>query len=532
MASRPRDSFLDLERHRKLLEDNIKQLRDSLRHWQTWEAEYEGFKEEILAADPTSSHAELLCLGREYNGELVSQKEIEDILGVATTRTVAQVVNLLDRRLDYVERNVRTVQTQLEAAENRLAAATIISTPDVRNEEGLPLTDIVEELDEEGNVISSHTSQPGSAESQLLEALRKSGVGDIPERLLPTGSPINSTFNEDTKKSPLDARKPATKAVQFAPDTKPGPEPQKSQTAKRIEEIMAISKHQSIKPSEPAIIPTDESAEDATLRQEMLQYGLSEVGAVVAELNLEEGSDWSGEDYDEDEASSMDDEDEFGRSTCRSVSDQLRQEMMEIEERLGRRVVGNVGNESSDYETTTEGIGRIAINGSGQSSNPEPPVSGQPADNTADKSTPTAVVKKSVRFSENLDIAPASKPDPAPRPTKTAPIGNIIERVATSVAPAMSQRTSTVPAGPEGMSLAPNIIERDVPLNTSAAEPDQFDPNLLYQEVATGYHRARTRMIQRQGGFLREDESAIVPLTEEEGGPKKMSRFKAARLAR
>jgi unconventional prefoldin RPB5 interactor 1 len=39
-------------------------------------------------------------------------------------------------------------------------------------------------------------------------------------------------------------------------------------------------------------------------------------------------------------------------------------------------------------------------------------------------------------------------------------------------------------------------------------------------------------MIHRQGGFMKEEESEIVPFTEEEGGTKKMSRFKAARLAR
>ena len=88
-----------------------------------------------------------------------------------------------------------------------------------------------------------------------------------------------------------------------------------------------------------------------------------------------------------------------------------------------------------------------------------------------------------------------------------------------------------MPTGPEGKTLAPQVIERDVPLGT-ATQPDDLDPQLLQQEVATEYHRMRNRMIQRQGGFLKEDESEIVPLTEEEGGPKKMSRFKAARLAK
>ena len=80
--------------------------------------------------------------------------------------------------------------------------------------------------------------------------------------------------------------------------------------------------------------------------------------------------------------------------------------------------------------------------------------------------------------------------------------------------------------------MAPTIVERETTTNTSPVEPDEFDPHLLHQEVATEYHKMRNRMIQKQGGFMKEDESEIVPFTEEEGGPKKVSRFKAARLAR
>ena len=44
-----RDSFVDLERHRLQLEQNVSKLRASLRHWQQWELEYEGMKEDVLA---------------------------------------------------------------------------------------------------------------------------------------------------------------------------------------------------------------------------------------------------------------------------------------------------------------------------------------------------------------------------------------------------------------------------------------------------------------------------------------------------
>ena len=42
-------NFTDLESQRVQLEENVARLRKSLQYWQTWEAEYEGLKEEIIA---------------------------------------------------------------------------------------------------------------------------------------------------------------------------------------------------------------------------------------------------------------------------------------------------------------------------------------------------------------------------------------------------------------------------------------------------------------------------------------------------
>jgi len=44
----------------------------------------------------------------------------------------------------------------LSTAEEKLAAATVLSNPEVCTEEGLPLKEIHEELDEEGNVICKY----------------------------------------------------------------------------------------------------------------------------------------------------------------------------------------------------------------------------------------------------------------------------------------------------------------------------------------------------------------------------------------
>lgn len=54
------DSFADLERHRLRLEENVAKLQKSLQHWQTWEAEYEGFKEELLALGDDCTDAALV----------------------------------------------------------------------------------------------------------------------------------------------------------------------------------------------------------------------------------------------------------------------------------------------------------------------------------------------------------------------------------------------------------------------------------------------------------------------------------------
>lgn len=605
MAQPIKDSFLDLERHRQLLEENIEKLRKTLRHWQMWEAEYEGLKEEILSVKPTPDLDHLVAISQTYEGELVTKKEIEDILGLKTSRTSEQVINILDRRMDYVQQNVRTIEKQIATFEDKLTAATIISTPEVRNEEGLPITEIQEELDNDDNIISSKLSTPGSAKPQLLEVLEKAGITDLPEiEVKSVGSSMATQepppTPDDTSSSRmipvLEQNAASKKNVMFADNPESAPQiqaqTQNSKQAKRVQEIMSRAKQDEV-PTEAPVIPVDESPEDAALRRQMLQYGMSEIGAVVAELDVEDGSDWSEEDYDDEDSS--DEEDEYGRSTGRVVDDELRRQMIALEERLGLRMMENIGNKASHYDVVEEGIGRVTINGQ-----EETPSSKSVAEQTNDtikqakeNEPPKSVnkpAKKSVKFSDELDISPAPEPPVVtPKILKMAPVSDIVERSApkevTSLAPQKkasrfktsrtapttkadtpnpisstkpksplplypatpttpkpystpieftpaTNTTKTIPTGPEGKVVAPSIIERDVPLNIEVPEPDAFDPQLLNQEVATEYHKMRNRMIARQGGFMKEDESEIVPFTEEEGGPKRVSRFKAARLAR
>ena len=49
--------------------------------------------------------------------------------------------------------NVKAIEKRLSLAEEKLAAVSVVIQPDLRNEEGLPVMEIREELDEEGNVL-------------------------------------------------------------------------------------------------------------------------------------------------------------------------------------------------------------------------------------------------------------------------------------------------------------------------------------------------------------------------------------------
>ena len=52
-----------------------------------------------------------------------------------------------------MQQNIRTISSLLNTAQEKYSAAQVLCQPESRNEEGLPLTEIHEELDEEGNVI-------------------------------------------------------------------------------------------------------------------------------------------------------------------------------------------------------------------------------------------------------------------------------------------------------------------------------------------------------------------------------------------
>lgn len=157
-----KDHLEDLERRRAELEKSTAKLRASLLHWQAWEIEYESLKEEILELGEESTLTDIQKLADYDNvvlGEnpepLLTRKEKVNVLsnekGVARSRD--QILNLISRRIDYVQQNVKTSRSLLKTAEGKLIATGVLKDAKALNEEGLPLTEIHEELDEDSNVI-------------------------------------------------------------------------------------------------------------------------------------------------------------------------------------------------------------------------------------------------------------------------------------------------------------------------------------------------------------------------------------------
>ncbi|KAM0440982.1 hypothetical protein ACHAPT_000287 [Fusarium lateritium] len=590
--SQGKDSLQDLERHRQQLEDTVSKLQKALQHWKTWDAEYEALKEEVNAVCKTTE-TELATIRDGFEGELVNRREIDEIFGGKTQKSKEQILNVLDRRIDYVTKNIESLEKQVEAAENKLAAATVISQPDAVDEEGLPITEIIEQLDDDDNVISYRLNKPGDSMPQVREALDKAGVKDLEED--ESTSKEEVTKEEIPKKEPTVSRstpKPAavaasspkevvptlpsaSKGVSFAADTKKqdGPTPQVSRNAKRVEEIMNHAKEQEKISNQQPIIPEDDDEEEAELRRQMLAYS-GEVGAVVAELQLEEG-DSDDDDYDfeySDEGFEDDDdeEDKYGRSTGRIVTDGYSQRMLELEKKLGikSRFTEKAEQEEDDAESSSddEGIGRIVVKrgaeAASSASKPAPTKS-----NIKEKQLEAANSKKGVRFATNLDIAPENEPTTLPvreAPVKdkeplVEPLSDVVERSGptkttevkssrkpsrfkkardTGVPPGpldvpakfLDQDRPTAPTGPEGTTLADTLVERET--KTAPQPPDEVDDEMIHHEVADEYQRMRKKFIQREGGFLKEDESPIQPLDEADGGKEQVSRFKAARLSK
>ncbi|GLI77404.1 hypothetical protein PoHVEF18_005694 [Penicillium ochrochloron] len=522
----PNHNLDDLEQRRLALEDNITQLQKSLYHWRTWEAEYDGLREEIKDLEDYATADDILAVARQYEGSLVNEKEIQTILRTeaGVTRSRTQVVDLLGRRIDYVKQNAATMEKRLRAAENELY--TLDSNDqlpaDISGDQGFPMSEIIEELDEEGNVISSSVNTPGDHAPAILEALKKAGVDDIPE---------TSTSSENVAASSSTTREQKEDAVD-AVETKENSEVVSNGHASTMntkdlsqEDELDLSQPVSLVTPEdrnqPPVTDIDEPADEATLRREMLEYGIHEVGAIVAELELDEdGSEFSISDEEYDVGTEEEDEDEYGRSHL-VLSDEYHRQMRELEAKLNARGMTNLG---KDTQTFPEEVRQEIEN-----SATEPTQETEPAqeDGEIDASVKGKKPKKKVAFADDLDIAPAAAsaaaekkaPPPKPKPQASVQVlsDSIVERTEQSKEPRPAPST-----GPKKVSRfkTARVVEPAATAAESTAKPasSQLPPQISESQTS----RKQASVVPPPGLFPatpREPKPFSTPIMDIPSGP-------------
>ncbi|KAH7397298.1 Prefoldin subunit-domain-containing protein [Pyrenochaeta sp. MPI-SDFR-AT-0127] len=542
MVASTQDSLECIERRRVQLQENVEKLRTAMSHWATWEAEYQMLKDEIQTArDSSPSHIREIAL--KLNGTLLKEGEVEDLLGKdkQNKRSGNVVVDLLTRRIDYVQQNSATIEKQLNSAEKQLAGVDVLLEPGMENEEGLPMMDIEEELDAEGNEVSSSINQTGESAAEVVEVLRKAGLQKFGKK---KESPLElHGYNDDLA------------AANFSSGTK----------------VIELDNDNNMVASYP-IIPQGESPEDAELRRQMLQYGLSEVGQIVAELDLDRPTvsysddDDSDNDYDgynsEDDNDDDEEEDDYGRSTTPVVTEQYRNRMLKLEQQLNARMLQNIGPQP-DASPLAEHVGDIRT---------MPIPNDDQFDQSLDVSKPTSLnsknhagLQKGVRFAEDVDVSQFMSSRQV-----TAKPNHLLDKAASTITDTTIERSSAtfqvsteagkrakvskptesgvgsshlspmlptdrfaairpVPTGPSGRTLA-NTITEHVPSSSQPVAPDEFNPIALHREIQAEFHKARNKFIQQQGGFKPTTENEERHVIDEDGNTKKVSRFRAARL--
>ncbi|KAJ5716953.1 hypothetical protein N7488_002599 [Penicillium malachiteum] len=593
-----------LEERRLALEGNILELQKSLYHWRTWEAEYDGLRDEIKDLPNSATTEDFLAVGSKLGGSVVTEEEMQTIIG---TRSRGQIVDLLGRRIDYVKQNVATMEKRLHAAEQELYSLDAGESMPSEETAEFAMREIMEELDEDGEVVSSSVNTPGEHAPQLLEVLKKVGVDNIPEK-----SGEGEASSKDAPAAPepsADLIDPGAAESQLN-ETSRQPEPAPDTNGSQ-EEPLDLSKPVSIVTDEDrqqvSLSNVDEPEEDAQLRREMIQYGIDEVGAIVAELELDE--DASDVSYDEDYTWATDEEDEaedqFGR-TRTELSEEYHQQMRELEAKLNARGMWNMGKDTQTFPLEV------------QQEIEETASTDKPAQEDAiEDSEKAKKPKKRVAFADELDIAPApkaiekipttekktlppvSEPSPladsivertdrvqdaepsaaappkkasrfksarsATTDTETKPTSSIdcLSKISNAAEPRKISKQAngsatpsslslfpakpqgpkpfstpimdisenpSAPQPPEGKTLADNLVERNIaPGSARAPEPDELDEAMHRREIASEFYKMRNRMIQQNGGFVNEEEEAMIPIEPEEP-PKRVSKFMAARM--
>ncbi|PMB70853.1 hypothetical protein BM221_003311 [Beauveria bassiana] len=503
------ETLADMDDHLARLKNKVQEQRNSLQHWQTWDAEYEALKEQIQALSEAPTAEDLQRLRKDFDGELLVGKELDEIFG-QQQRSRDQIINVLDRRIDYVSQNVRSLQKQLEKTELLILDAEASNEQGAVDDNGPPITEIVEELDEDDNVLSYRLNRPGEILPRVNAALEKVGI-DTASPEASSSKPPQDHHGASAAKSLPDRK--VKESIPLPSESEPAQEvtPPVSRMAKRVDGIMKTAKEQEKISNQPATIPDDEDSDDADLRQQMLKYSMEK-------------------DSDDDDGEGIGRIRIQSKSMPSPVSSSAAPTRSIVKER-----------QSTKNEPPKKGVRFADELDIANEAEPSP----APAASKPDTEKPVEPMSELI-----VERKPATKPTTAPsstqRPSRfkkaaagaqTAPSSIIPKGPFDVPASLLSQQHEQqeeeeerpVPTGPEGKTIADTLVEKGSV--SRPADPSELDDTMVHMGVAEEHQRLRSRFIRRDGeGFVKEKESPVQPL--DGGSGERVSRFKAARLSR
>ena len=377
----------NLERLRQALEANIAKLRKSLLYWQTWEIEYESFKEELeRAEDPTA--AEMLTIGLDLADEIVDEKEIKSLLH---GRTRAQVITQLRGRIDTGQKNAATVQKQLATAEEKLEKVMEV-TEEQEMDSGDHQMDIFEELDDDGNVISSRVVDASKDRQQLQNVLKSKGLVEETKEAAKTSASVSAQATSNDK----------GKKVAFAPPTTSISLPERAPPANKMhptQRMLVVDDNENVIDSRPLelIHPRGPSQDEEIEYLREARANAQEIAPIVASFDIETDSD-SDADTDMDDADSYGSENEYGMGNIGSeLTDDYKAQMEELMKKHAVAMENAGPNFDPDVMQKLEGAHRDAGLVAKSHAKDIPHENAQPKQKSG----------KGVRFAEELDVSPA-----------------------------------------------------------------------------------------------------------------------------
>ena len=556
------DLLARVESQRVELELQIAKSKKALRYWQTLEIDYEGLREEISVLPSTASSDDCLKAARAFGSDLVDDKELKTLIdGKDRQRTPQQLADVFEKRVEYVSKNVSSIRAQLKDLERKRNAVLLAQDPEHQEEAGLPLSEIIEHLDDDGHVISSTVESADAAIPKLAEVLEKVGIAS-------TTNSVGGEDNEDVSQEvdQISTELGTTKSIVPKP---PVPDAKVSATDQQTNHT-TDTRAESDLVAFPALSDVDRSTkaqdtipharsnpydteEEADLRREMVEYGLSEVGNIVAELDMvDDTSDVSFDDEDlddlmvgsdvSDELDEMDDEDsdedERGMSKRPGISNGYRQQMEALQKKLGMNGLQNIG-PTPELQPDVNDLRPPAAHLAGRAAlaRAEALKRVQQTDAEAPIERKSKNSSKKVAFASEIDVAPEKsqlKSDPVKEQVKfSEPVPIISETVAEHHA---DQSASTLPpqppsikvsrfkaarqqpesspvsdkAHPTDQLMSHELIERPpTVLSTNDSNsvenvppaPTDSSSDISAAQIRSQYYGLRNKFIQRQGGF-------------------------------